>query len=38
MGGRKYTMDNTRLMFVFYLVALFGLLVIIVYFINNRTR
>lgn len=31
-------MDNTRLMFVFYLVALFGLLVIIVYFINNRTR
>lgn len=31
-------MDNTRLMFVFYLVALFGLLVLIVYFINNRTR
>lgn len=30
-------MDNTRLMFVFYLVALFGLLVLIVYFINNRT-
>lgn len=31
-------MDNTRLMFVFYLVALFVLLVLIVYFINNRTR
>lgn len=31
-------MNNTRLMFVFYLVALFGLLVFIVYFINNRTR
>lgn len=31
-------MDNTRLMFVFYLVALFGLLVLIVYFTNNRTR
>lgn len=31
-------MDNTRLMFVFYLVVLFGLLVLIVYFINNRTR
>lgn len=31
-------MYNTRLMFVFYLVALFGLLVLIVYFINNRTR
>jgi hypothetical protein len=31
-------MDNTRLMFVFYLVALFGLLVLVVYFINNRTR
>ena len=31
-------MDNTRLMFVFYLVALFGLFVLIVYFINNRTR
>lgn len=31
-------MDNTRLIFVFYLVALFGLLVLIVYFINNRTR
>lgn len=31
-------MDNTRLMFVFYLVALFGLLVLIVYFMNNRTR
>lgn len=31
-------MDNTRLMFVFYLVALFGLLVLIVYFINNRKR
>lgn len=31
-------MDNTRLMFVFYLVALFGLLVLIVYFINNRIR
>lgn len=31
-------MDNTRLMFVFYLVALFGLLMLIVYFINNRTR
>ena len=31
-------MDNTRLMFVFYLIALFGLLVLIVYFINNRTR
>lgn len=31
-------MDNTRMMFAFYLVALFGLLVIIVYFINNRTR
>lgn len=31
-------MDNTRLMFVFYLVAVFGLLVLIVYFINNRTR
>lgn len=31
-------MDNTRLMFIFYLVALFGLLVLIMYFINNRTR
>lgn len=31
-------MDNTRLMFVFYLVALFELLVFIVYFINSRTR
>lgn len=31
-------MDNTRLMFVFYLVASFGLLVLIVYFINNRKR
>lgn len=31
-------MDNTRLMFVFYLVAVFGLFVLIVYFINNRTQ
>lgn len=31
-------MDNTRLMFVFYLVILFVLLMLIVYFINNRTR
>lgn len=31
-------MDNTKLMLVFYLVALFVLLVLIVYFINNRTR
>lgn len=31
-------MDNTRMMFVFYLVAVFGLLVLVVYFINNRTR
>lgn len=31
-------MDNTRMMFVFYLVALFGLLVLVVYFINNRIR
>lgn len=31
-------MDNTRLMFVFYLVVSFGLLVLIVYFINNRKR
>lgn len=31
-------MGNTRLMFVFYLVASFGLLVLIVYFINNRKR
>lgn len=29
-------MDNTRMMFVFYLTALFGLLVLLVYFINNR--
>lgn len=31
-------MGNTRMMFVFYLVALFVLLVLIVYFINNRKR
>lgn len=31
-------MNNTRMMFVLYLVALFGLLVLIVYFINNRKR
>lgn len=29
-------MDNTRMMFVFYLVAVFGLLVLVVYFINHR--
>lgn len=34
----KYTMDNTRMMFVFYLVAVFGLLVLVVYFISNRKR
>lgn len=34
----KYTMEDTRMMFVFYLTTLFGLLVLIVYFINNRTR
>ena len=31
-------MDNTRMMFVFYLVEVFGLLVLVVYFINNRKR
>lgn len=31
-------MDNTRMMFVFYLTALFGLLALVVYFINNRKR
>lgn len=31
-------MDNTRMMFVFYLVAVFGLLVLVVYFISNRKR
>lgn len=31
-------MDNTRMMFVFYLVAVFGLLVLVVHFINNRKR
>lgn len=31
-------MEDTRMMFVFYLVAVFGLLVLVVYFINNRTR
>lgn len=32
----KYTMEDTRLMFVFYLTAVFGLLVLVVYFINNK--
>lgn len=34
----KYTMEDTRMMFVFYLTTLFGLLVLVVYFINNRKR
>lgn len=31
-------MEDTRMMFVFYLTTLFGLLVLVVYFINNRKR